>query len=876
MIPLCTGGVLRRTGLIIFGLLAATLMTTEFAQGAQGTSAQGTSQVPGADYLTPDLRARVDKLKADLAKEATNQTNRQERAKVLWDWANAYALDGGVLPVNLTQGVASIFAYPDRPGRPGLLDDYIVELSLADEDPTAIGRLEADLGPFEARTFVTIRQTYTVGSRPIQTGGGFLVARHFMPNYGRWQTDEPNNDNYISISSSNPRVSFSTDTAPMSGMHGVFRGVGDSLVFRVASGTLANGDQVTITYGDTNQGSRGFLMADFSSDRMPLPLYLAFNQAGPFLTLPIQPIRVTGTTIAGVHGFVPSIISPGETFTMSVRAEDRYFNRARDGHPLWRILLNGEPFRVIPAGPDPITLLTGLKLDEPGVYRFTFESEHGAITGVANPILVRDNPGHRIYWGDTHGHSGFAEGIGTPERFMTWARDDARLDYVTHSEHDIWLDDAEWEVLRENVSRFSEEGEFIAYLGYEWTMRNIQGGHHNVLYRTAERRDRIPVQFYPTLSKLYAGLRQHAQARDVLIIPHAHQAGDYRLNDPELEPLVEIMSQHGNFEWFGRMYLKHGHQVGFVAASDNHLSQPGYSAPKNASLAQWGGLGAVMAPTKTRDGIFDAMKSLRVYATSGARIILEMDLNGTGMGQRAPFSVSRKITGRVIGTAPIETITVVKNDQEVWQQNFLTNDAERSQPEESFLLSFSSPSNPAHPGDNPRGWRLWRGTVEIVNATLAAVVGSDFHNHATQSLEIDADNPNLIHFATLTRGDASSLMLDLENVKRSSQIRISLAAARETGGAPPLYRRPKLIDAAEVAFELRDLQQGRTQKILRVDDYADTVTLRRVVLDGEMDVSFTFADEGDRQGDYYFIRVKQADDALAWSSPIWVGGYAKK
>jgi hypothetical protein len=39
------------------------------------------------------------------------------------------------------------------------------------------------------------------------------------------------------------------------------------------------------------------------------------------------------------------------------------------------------------------------------------------------------------------------------------------------------------------------------------------------------------------------------------------------------------------------------------------------------------------------------------------------------------------------------------------------------------------------------------------------------------------------------------------------------------------------------------------------------------------DVSFEIEDEGSVQGDYYFVRVKQVDDAMAWSSPIWVGGF---
>jgi hypothetical protein len=41
---------------------------------------------------------------------------------------------------------------------------------------------------------------------------------------------------------------------------------------------------------------------------------------------------------------------------------------------------------------------------------------------------------------------------------------------------------------------------------------------------------------------------------------------------------------------------------------------------------------------------------------------------------------------------------------------------------------------------------------------------------------------------------------------------------------------------------------------------------------GPDDVSFDFDDTGTIEGDYYFVRVKQANDASAWSSPIWVGG----
>lgn len=829
------------------------------------------------DYLTPALRARVEKLKLDAAALASNPTNLEERTRVLWNWANAYALSGGVLPVNVTQAVAVVFADPGfHSGQEGIIDGFIEEMTLLDEDPDSLGTLSSDSGPFEARSFATVRQTYTVGSRSVEVGGGILVARHFHANHAFWQTNDPKADNYISVESTARGVSFASDKVPMRGMHGGFRSPMETLVFRVASGTLLSGDQVTITYGDRSHGSRGFRMPDASTDLMPLPLYIAFTRQGRFFSLPIQPLVVTGTKVAGVHGFAPSIVASGEPFTLTVRSQDAYYNRSVGKQPRWKVFMNGEPFAEIPASDKPLALLHDIQLDEPGVYRFTIQSHDGRIRGVANPLLVQTKVDQRIFWGDTHGHSGFAEGIGTPARFMNWARDDARLDFVTHSEHDRWLDDSEWEVLRTNVETYTRQGEFIAFLGYEWTVQNVRGGHHNVLFRTPEHRNRIPAQFFPTLSKLYAGLRASADPTDVLIIPHAHQAGDYRQSDPELEHLVEIMSQHGNFEWFGRAYLQHGHQVGFTAASDNHLSQPGYTAPNSRSLAQRGGLGAVLATEKTTDALFDAMKSRRTYATSGERIILDFSVNDVGMGQRAPFANKRIIRGWVVGTAPIDTITLVKNGEEIWSKDLLTQEADKVNPQDTFLLSFASDSHPRHPGDNPRGWRTWRGSIEILGAELVAARGQDIHQPLLQSLAADRENPNLLHFATITRGNSSSILLKLDKVKRTTQVKIVLQPTRETGAGPPIYRPHQLLDGVTASLSIRDLRRGTVSVNLPADSYADRIALRRIITNGEMEASFEFEDTGERQGDYYYIRIRQANDGLAWSSPVWVGGHPKR
>ena len=830
---------------------------------------------PGDDYLSPALRAEVEQLKASVAAQPTDAETIAERARILADWIDAYALAGNEAGlrgpnVRLQATLPPTGTAARRQG--ATIDRLVREFSLRDVQGS-LGTLTADsLGPFEARSHQTIRQTWTVGSEPVTAGGGFWVARHFSVNNGPYQTGDPSADGYVTILTSDDDARFATDVYMASGPHGGFRAPEPALVFRLAAGTLDPGETVTITYGDTTGGGPGLLMTSTSSARMPLPLYVDLDGSGEWRPLPILPFVVSGTAVAGVHGFAPSIVAPGETFELSVRAEDAFFNRATGPIPAFEVLVDGDVRATTPAGTDPITLVE-LTLDEPGPHWVEIRSEDGAITGDANPILVAEDPERRIYWGDTHGHSGYAEGIGTVEFFMTFARDDARLDFVTHSEHDTWMDDAEWEVSRQAVLSFDEPGRFIPYLGWEWTRHARFGGHHNVLLRTAEGRERVSALEHPTLSDLYRELHALYDPADVVVIPHAHNPGDYRQSDARLEPLIEMMSMHGTFEWFARQYLSHGHQVGLVAASDDHLSHPGYSAPNRNTLAQRGGLGAVLAPERSRDAIFDAMRERRTYATTGDRIILDVTVNDTPMGQRAEYAETRAVSGRVIGTAPIASITLLKNDEPIWSETYgIDAGGGRPADVEEWLLSFTSDATPQHPGDAPRGWRHWRGDLRVRGAALADVAATDFVNPTTQALEPEG---NGARFATHTRGDASSIRLTLTDIRPDATIVLNLDAARETGSAPPFFRPPADIEAEEVRLPLHTSGMTRT---LPAEGYPDDrITLRRLIRNGPRDVTFSYTDDDEpRQGDYYYVRVVQVNDAMAWSSPVWVGGYPSR
>ncbi len=204
--------------------------------------------------------------------------------------------------------------------------------------------------------------------------------------------------------------------------------------------------------------------------------------------------------------YVPSIVAPGEPFQLSVRSEDRWSNRSSGPIPAYEVLLDGKPWRKLPAGERAVQLIADARIDQPGIHRFSVESSDGEVSATSNPVWVREDAGRRVYWGETHGHCGFGEGQGSPTSFFEFGRDDSRLDFLTVTEHDALTDDGEWRQLDQLVRRFNDDGKFVTFLGYEWSAQRPQGGHHNVIFREPGHR-RIALQEYPVLPLLYQGLR---------------------------------------------------------------------------------------------------------------------------------------------------------------------------------------------------------------------------------------------------------------------------------------------------------------------------------------------------------------------------------
>ena len=847
--------------------------------------AHGCATSDSGDYLSADLRQRVEALKLEAPESTDDVAVLSDRLDTLWQWANAYSLTGGPIPdafpqllANANRSLRDVGGGATIPMSriPEFIRLYTREFQIKDEHPGAVGSLTLDPpGPFRAGDQVTVRLVYTVGALGMAEGGGLLVrgARSGI------QADDPAGRNYVSIESSNPDATL-TSSEPWGdwlGMHfsnrgrraiparpGVPRAV---LQFRLSGAALEEGETITITYGDTSGGGPGFTLQETSNDQVILHVYADIEGTGDLLRPAWPSFEVLGRDeVRYVNAVAPSIVAPGEPFTLAVRAEDRMKNPSSGVMPALEVLLDGEPFRTIEAGSPAISLLENVSLTEPGVYRFSVRNEDGSIRATSNPVRVEDDPATRVYWGETHGHTAFAEGQGSPDGYYRFGRDVARLDFLSLSEHDIWMDDSEWRKLQELVEEYRIEGQFTTILGFEWTSRSPLGGHHNVFFRDTPGRSRVPNQKAPLLDELYAGLRDQNSNDDVLVIPHAHQPGDWTNSDPDLERLVEIQSGHGTFDWFGNKYLQNGFEVGFIGASDNHNGHPGYSGAGNRQL---GGLAAVYAPGNNADAIFSALRDRAAYATTGERIILEATLNGGRMGTRQEDAAVRRIDCRVHGTAPIDAIDVIRNGTILYTRRYL----ESALSEEARVqITFESSTEIHGERTPPRGGRPWKGAITVAGATLVGYDDPWFTQPATYRVARNTEDRNRIDFDFPTRGRPKSLVLELRGASPDTVVTVEMETTTESRGSGGYVRVPQELPASTVRFQLGDLKGQVDRREVQVLEHTDALSAQIVTEGRALDQEFTFTDQGEVQaGDYYYLRVRQIDGSMAWSSPFWVG-----
>ena len=724
-------------------------------------------------------------------------------------------------------------------------------------DPRFIGQAWiTPTDPVVAGQIGTWTITYEVGAYGYDERARIKIASRFASDWGKPQFTDPSGPEYCTV-----RLESRCDTAVASlafEPRGQVRPWFKCLVVSVADGSLSPGDRVHVTIGDASSGGPGSRAQTFRERGSEWRFFVDPFGTELYSVLDPSPvIDVVGGGLFRLVAVAPTTVRPGEPFDALVKAEDIWGNpceRFEGAVSLGadRAALEGLPARVVfRSGEVAVARLSGLRLREAGA-ETRISAAHGGLRADSNLIRALRPGEAKTFWGDLHGQTRATVGTGTIEEYFAFGRDIALLDMMCHQANDFQVTEAEWQRLRMEIDRFHEDGRCVIFVGYEWSGMTPGGGDRNVMYRgdiaSLHRSSHAEVDdmsdaatdCFP-VTELFRQLRGRD---DVMLIPHigGRYADIVSFHDPALEPVIEIYSDWGRFEWLYEDALRRGYTVGFVANSDGHKGRPGASHPGASTFGAYGGLTCVLADALTREAVFDAIRQRRCYGVTAAqRIDVEIAVNGLRMGAEGRAGGPVRIGGRVAGTGPIERVDVFRGLEILRTVSPYTAAA--------FVGSLRY--RIAWAGSRVRGrdrLTTWDGQIELSAGRIVDALPFAMENPEKGIAE---RTPSRVRWVSNTTGDDDGVDLTLD-------------APTDT----ILRFRTPVID---LDVPLADLESGATLTFPAGGIDLRVFMRRLPARDVSRELSFDHAHPIPPRGRHaYWVRVTQEDGAQAWTSPVYL------
>jgi len=721
-------------------------------------------------------------------------------------------------------------------------------------------------------------------TRPVPAGHCLEVWTHFVSDIGRPQLVAPAESGYFVAEASEPATPFVHPDAKVHGSGSFFpyrryagvrldeaAPVGSRFTFRIADVSMQ-------TYEETLFNLR---VAVVDGDDVVGYLGDAFY-------------TVVGAEPEHLLVVAPTCVSPGEPFDIKIITRDRFGNKTGGAiAPLGFEVALAEGEGTVPY--DELVfdakwrrhIVRGAVLAEPGVW-FLHISARGAggVTGVSNPIVVRDAWNDRIVWGDIHQHTYLADGRGTPAANIEYAVSTSCLDFVSISAHQeltynpplVRMSGAPrqqgWEEMQAATEAYNGE-EIATILGSEAGGLGPVAGHMNSYFLDLDNRPEFERMDLFFASDEHFNIRDHepetfytrylaelARSKGpYLLLPHAHACGGPGRFDlprcPAFQTNVEVVSVHGVFEECYRRWLEHGHLVGVNGGGDNHMTSTGSGNP-GWHYPNTNGMAAALVTERSREDVFAAFRDRRTYAVTGnQRIFLEFGVDGARMGDivAGSRSATHRAWCRVAGTAPVMRVDLLRNGQVVasHQPDLAKRDTLR--------LCWTDDWGSRRVDDSET-----TGSIALEGGVLS--VRSRIHAyHRTDRIETQRDGTLVFRsngYSGITRGavlvvttvgEASTLAFTIHDVHLGDVLLDETLPVplddRRTVVTRPLgdVVRPPCFEKEPVCPEFR---------------------LEADWIDSNWPKVVELAWDDDPGGDaFYYVRVEQIDGNIAWSSPVW-------
>ena len=496
-------------------------------------------------------------------------------------------------------------------------------------------------------------------------------------------------------------------------------------------------------------------------------------------------------------------------------------------------------------------------------------------------------PGYERFqarYGDLHNHCDLSYGRGSLEQALTNAR--LQLDFVSVTVHGAWPDipadddslgylvdyhrsgfERARDVWPEYLARTDEAdvpGTFVTLPSFEW--HSLAYGDHCAYFRDGSGSEIVDAQ---DLSALRSTLRDHPGG--ALLIPHhVGYARGYRgiawdAFDPELSPVVEIVSFHGSAESCdgpvpylhamgprderstARHAWRRGLRFGVLGSTDHHNAAPGAYG--------FGRVGAWLTRLD-RDGLWDALRARRTYALTGDRIALAFSVDGAVMGETVRSERERHLAVAVRGGSGIEYVEVLHDERVIHRESVLPQPYRAGLAKVHVQVGWGE-------ADRPVPWdvelRVRDGDLIDVEPRFRGIYPSaapgDGSDHAPHTLErVGVDT---VRFTTHTHPNPLSALPAMEGLC----LEICGDAATRVDAT---------VNGQRVDVPLRDLSEGDRSHHLG-GFVSPAIAFGRAVPETEFATAFDLPHHSvGADTDAYRVRVRQRNDQWAWSSPIWV------
>lgn len=245
---------------------------------------------------------------------------------------------------------------------------------------------------------------------------------------------------------------------------------------------------------------------------------------------------------------------------------------------------------------------------------------------------------YNLYFGDLHSHTSYSDGTALPDDAYSYARD-AGADFLAITDHYFPLTEVEWQATLESADRHTVDGEFVAMAGYEYYLAGINEIN---IYGT----ETLAPPAGLTPEACYAGTRMTGGSYIPWIYDWiAREKGAIGQWNHPLSYGCPTCWDYYQFDYFNEerdagMGMIEVYNWGYRDSSYIKALDAGWhmmpTANEDDHYGTWisplGIRTVLLAPSLTREDLYEAMREGRGYATLDSNLEIRFELDGEVMG----------------------------------------------------------------------------------------------------------------------------------------------------------------------------------------------------------------------------------------------------